>query len=158
MAQEIELLRQQLAVVTTYLAERDATLIERDATPPTERALRISAEAAAQGDTAGRSGRPIQQASVAQPMPEPDYRHQIPPALMLSSQNSMRVLKFDLGSQLRLWSHRLQNVFDGAGSDRGIEPTNNPIRIAGGLGAMEERNRSIYPHGQQKVEKCEKAW
>ena len=51
MAEEIELLRQQLAKVTTNLAERDATV-------------------AAQGVTPGRSGRPIQQASVGQPVPE----------------------------------------------------------------------------------------
>ena len=165
MAEEIELLRQQLAEVTTNLAERDATLADRDATladrdatVATERALRMSAEAAAQGDTAGRSGRPIQQASVGQPVPEPDYRHQTPPALILSSQNSMRVPKFDGRSQLHLWSHRFQTFLTARGLIGALEPTSDPIRIAGGLGGMEERNRSIYLHGQQRVEKCEKAW
>ena len=151
MAEEIELLRQQLAEVTTNLAERDATLADRDATVATERALRMSAEAAAQGDTAGRSGRPIQQtgaqASVGQPVPEPDYRHQTPPALILSSQNSMRVPKFDGRSQLHLWSHRFQPFLTARGLIGALEPTSDPIRIAGSFGGVEERNRSIYLHG-----------
>ena len=108
MAEEIELLRLQLAEVTTNLAERDATLTDRDATVATEKALRVSAGAAAQGDHAGRSWRPIQQASVGQPVPEPNYRHQTPQPLILSSQNSMRVPKFDGRGQLHLWSHRFQ--------------------------------------------------
>ena len=61
MAEELELLRQQLAEVTANLAERDATLAERDATVATERALRMSAETAAQGGTAVRRGRPTKQ-------------------------------------------------------------------------------------------------
>ena len=82
MAEEAELLRQQLEEVSINLAQRDATLAERDATVAerdaalsVERALRMSAEAAVQSGTAGRSGRPMQQASAGQPVLEPDYRH-----------------------------------------------------------------------------------
>ena len=124
------------------LAERDATLANRDATVATERALRMSAEEAAQGVTAGRSGRPIQQtgaqASVGQPVPEPYYRHQTPAALILSSQNSMRAPKFDGRSQLHLWSHKFQTFLTARGLIEALEPTSDRIRIAGGLGGMEE--------------------
>ena len=39
-----------------------------------------------------------------------------------------------------------------------LEPTRNPIQIVGGLGGMKEHNRPVNLHGQQRVEKCEKAW
>ena len=140
MAVESELLRKQLAEVTNNLAERhatladrDATVAERDATVATERALRMPAEAAAQGGTAGRSGRPMQKASVGQPVPEPDYCHQTPPALIVSSsQNRMRVPKFDGRGQLHLWSHRFQTFLTARGLIGAPEPTSDPIRIAGG--------------------------
>ena len=165
MAEEAELLRQQLEEVpivlpqrNATLAEQDTTVAERDAALSAERALRMSAEAAVQSATAGGSGRPMQQASAGQPVPEPDYRHHLtPPALILSSQNSMRVPKFNGRSQLHLWSHRFQAFSKARGLIGALEPTSDPIRIAGGLGGMEERNRSIYFHGKQRVEKCEKA-
>ena len=86
MAEEAELLQQQLEEVSINLAQRDVTLAERDATVAerdaalsAERALRMSTEAAVQSGTARGSGRPMQQASAGQPVPEPDYRHhQIP--------------------------------------------------------------------------------
>ena len=39
-----------------------------------------------------------------------------------------------------------------------LEPTINLIRISGGLRGMEERNRCVDRHGQQRVENGEKAW
>ena len=98
----------------------------------------MSDKAAAQGDTAGRSGQPIQQASDKQPVPEPDYRHHTPPALILS-QNSMQVHKFYGRGQLHLWSHIFQTFLTARGLIWALEPTSDPIRIAGGLGGMEER-------------------
>ena len=78
MAEENELLRQQLEQVPMNLAERNATMAERDVTLAAERALRLSAEAGVQERTGGRSGQPMQQASAAQPVPEQGYRHQTP--------------------------------------------------------------------------------
>ena len=158
MAEENELLRQQLEQVPMNLAERNATMAERDVTLAAERALRLSAEAGVQERTGGRSGQPMQQATAGQPVPEQGYRNQTPSSLVLSSHNSMRVPKFDGRSQLHLWPSRFQTFLTARGLIGALEPTSDPNRIAGGLGGMEERNRSVYRHGQQSVEKCDKAW
>ena len=152
------------ADVWTNLAERDATLADRDvtaaepdATVTTERAGRMPAEGEAQGGTAGRSGRPMQQASVGSLCRSQTTINMLPRRLSCRH-NSMRVPKFDGRGQLHLWSHRFQTFLTARGLIGAFEPTSDPIRIAGGLGGMEERNRSIYRHGKQRDEKCEKAW
>ena len=57
-----------------------------------------------------------------------------------------------------LWSHIFQTFLTARGLIGVLAPTSDSIQIVVGLGGMEERNRSINLHGQQKVEKCEKAW
>ena len=99
----------------------------------------------------------MQQASARQPVPEQSYRIPTGPSLIMS-QNSMRVPKFDGSSQLHLWSSKLQAYLTARGVIDALETTSDPIRIAGVLGGMTERDRSVHRHGQEKVEKCEKAW
>ena len=101
MDEEKELLRQQLEQMSMNLAERHATLVEREAALTTERTLVMAAEAEVQEVTGRSSAYPIQQASTGQPMPEQGYRNQILPLLL--SQSSTRVPKFDGHGQLHLW-------------------------------------------------------
>ena len=74
------------------------------------------------------------------------------------SQNGMRVPKFIDGLNLHLWSSRFQTFLTARGLIVTIEPTCNPILVAGGSGGMAVRDRLIPRYGQEKVEKCEKAW
>ena len=62
----------------------------------------------------------------------------------------MRVPKFDGRSQLHLWSSRFQTFLTARSLIGALEPTSNPIRIAGGLGGMEERNRSVMSRRELK--------
>ena len=71
------------------------------------------------------------------------------------SQN--RVSRCD-GKNVHLWSGRFQSFLTARNLISALEPTPDIIRIAGALGGTAERERSIYPHGLEKVEKCEKAW
>ena len=47
---------------------------------------------------------------------------------------------------------------DCSGFDRYAGATSDPIRVAGCLCGMAERDRLIYRYGPEKVEKCENAW
>lgn len=67
----------------------------------------MSAKVALPEGTGGRGRRPMQQASVGKPVPDKNYSNQTPPALILSSKNSMQGSKFDGCNQLHLWSDRL---------------------------------------------------
>lgn len=67
----------------------------------------------------------------------------------------MRVAKFDGRSQLHLWSINSPSYLSAQDS---TEAQNDLNRAAGGIGGREERTHDVNSHGQQHVEKFEKAW
>ena len=74
------------------------------------------------------------------------------------SQNGVRVPKFIDGQTLHMWSSRFRAFLTARGLIGTIEPTSDPIRVAGGSGGTAERDRLIYRYEQEKMERCEKAW
>lgn len=98
----------------------------------------------------------MKQASAGQPVSDQGSRSHTDPSLILS-QNSMRVpgrkAKFTCcGRVVSKLSSRP------GGLVHALEPAGDPIKIAGGVGGMAERDRSIYHHEQENVDKCGKAW
>lgn len=63
-----------------------------------------------------------------------------------------------MGSFIYMWLNIFQYFSSAQGLIEALKPTSDPIRIVGGIGEREERKQSVYSHGQQCVEKCEKAW
>ena len=122
-----------------------------------ERAAREASEAAAKEAIDGRSEPALQQKRVQGQQVEQGYRSHAGTSLSMS-QNGMQVLKFIDGRKLHLWSRRFQPVLAARGLIGPIEPTSAPIGVTGSLGGIAERDRLIYRHGPEKVEKCEKAW
>ena len=111
------------------------------------RGLREAAEAAAKEAIGEQSELYLQETRVQGHQVEQGYRsHTGTPKLM--SQNEMRtpcVRKF-------------QAFLTSRGLISAPEPASDPIRVAGGLVSMAERDQSIYRHGQERVDNCEKAW
>ena len=70
----------------------------------------------------------------------------------------MRFPQFDGHGQLRLWLSRMEIFLTARRLIAALELTSNPIRTIGGLGGMEEGNRSVNLHRQLRVKLCEKAW
>lgn len=118
---------------------------------PTERAARESAEVTTTAEPTARKG------TGGRSEQQQDYRSQAGTSLIMV-QNSMRVPKIDGSSQLHvLWPRKFQNFLSARGLIETLEPTSDPLRIAGGVRVMGERNQSVFRHGQQRAEKCEKA-
>lgn len=143
MSGESELLRQQI----------DTTSIQLDAANvaiPTERAARESAEATKTTEATAREG------TGGRSEKQQGYRCQAGTSLIMI-QSSMRAPKFNGRSQLHVWSRKCLYFWSARGSIETLEPTSNPIRIAGGVWGMEERNQSVFRHGQRRAEKCEEA-
>ena len=122
-----------------------------------KQATREASEAEAKEPIDGRSEPALQQQRVQVQQAEQVYRNHTGMSLIMS-QNGMRVPKFIDGQKLHLWSSRFQAFLTARGLIGTIEPTSDPIRVAGSLRCMAERDRLIYRYGQEKVEKCEKAW
>ena len=122
-----------------------------------EKAAREASGAAAK-EAIDRWSKPaLQQPRVQVQQAEQGYRNHTGMSLFVS-QNGMRVPKLIDGQKLHLWSSRFQDFLTARGLIGTIEPESDPIRVAEGSGGMAERDRLIYRYGQEKVEKCEKAW
>ena len=121
------------------------------------KATREASEAAAKEAIDGRNESALQQPRVQVQQAEQGYRNHTGMSLFMS-QNDKRVPKFIDGQKLHLWSSRFEAFLTARGLIGTIEPTSDPIRVAGGSGGMAELDRLIYRYGQEKVEKCAKAW
>ena len=139
MSGESELLRQQLELG----AEMESVRLETDAKIESERVARKAAEAVAKEAIERRSEPALQQPRVKVQQAEQGYRNHNGMSLFMS-QNGMRVPKFIDGQTLHLWSSRFQAFLTARGLIGTIEPTSDPIRVAGGLGGMAELDRVIY--------------
>ena len=83
---------------------------------------------------------------------EQGYRNHTGTSLFMS-QNGMRVAKFIHGQKLHLWSSRFQAFLTARGLIGTIDPTSDPILVAGGSGGMADHDQLIYRYGQEKMEK-----
>ena len=120
----------------------------------TEKAATEASEAAAKEAIDRRSEPALLQPRVQVQQAEQGYRNHNGMSLFMS-QNGMRVLEFIDGQTLHLWLSRFQAFLTARGLIGTIEPTSDPIRVAGHSRGMAERHRLIYRHEPEKVEKCE---
>ena len=130
----------------------ESVRLETDAKIESEGATRKAVEAVTKEAIERRSEPALQQPRVKVQQAEQGYRNHNGMSLFMS-QNGMRVPKFIDGQTLHLWSSRFQAFLTARGLIGTIDPTSDPILVAGGSGGMADHDQLIYRYGQEKMEK-----
>ena len=139
------------------LGQLEELRLEMGAKLESEKAARKAAEAVETKAIDWRSEPALQHPRVQGQQVEHSYRSHTDTSLFMS-QSGMQVAKIIDGQTLHLWPSRFQAVLTARGLISTLGPASDPIWVVGVLRDMADRDRLVYRHGPEKVEKYEKAW